>query len=98
LKPQLWQRVLAAGDLDQFGHPADTGDQRIVPFLEIDFWLGLWPGRCRDACQARFKIARKLIGALRRADDGAERADRREDASDVTLVEDVDGDAGAHEI
>ena len=98
LKPQLWQRVLAAGDLDQFGHPADAGDQRIVPFLEIDFWFRRGPGRRRDTREALFKVARELIGALGRADDGAERADHREDAGDVALVEDVNGDARAHQI
>ena len=40
----------------------------------------------------------QLIGALRRADDGAERADHRENARDIALVEDVDGDARAHQI
>ena len=39
-----------------------------------------------------------MIGALGRADDGAERADHRKDARDVALVEDVDGDARAHQI
>ena len=39
-----------------------------------------------------------MIGALRRADDRAERADHREDAGDVALIEDVDGDACAHQI
>ena len=28
--------ILAAGDFDQFRGPADTADQRLVPFLEID--------------------------------------------------------------
>ena len=39
-----------------------------------------------------------MIGALGRADDGAERADHRENARNVALVEDVDGDARAHQI
>ena len=39
-----------------------------------------------------------MIGALRRTDDGAERADHRQDAGDVALVEDVDGNARAHQI
>ena len=52
LKPQFWQHVLAAGDLDQFGHPADAGDQGIVPFLEIDFWLWRWPRRRGDTREA----------------------------------------------
>src|SRR4029077_16645455 len=39
-----------------------------------------------------------LIGTLRGPDDGAKRADHREDAGDVALVEDVDGDARADQI
>jgi hypothetical protein len=48
--------------------------------------------------EARFKALGKLIGALGGADHGAERADHREDARYVALVEDVDGDARAHQI
>ena len=39
-----------------------------------------------------------MIGALGRADQRAERADHRQNARDVALVEDMDGDAGAHEV
>src|SRR5690606_7604923 len=31
----LGEYVLAAGNLDQLRHPADAGDHRLVPFLEI---------------------------------------------------------------
>jgi hypothetical protein len=48
--------------------------------------------------KARFKALRQLLGALGGTDDGAERADHRKDARDVALVEDVDGDARAHQI
>ena len=41
---------------------------------------------------------RELIGALGRADQRAQRADHRQDAGDVALVEDMDGDAGADQI
>src|SRR5207302_8350696 len=98
LKAQFRQGVFAAGDLDQFGYPADAGDQRIVPFLEIDFWFWRWPGCRRDPREARFKALGQLVGTRRRADDGTERADHRENAGEVALVEDVDGDARAHEI
>ena len=37
-RAQFRENVDAAGDLDQLGYPADTADQRIVPFLEIDPW------------------------------------------------------------
>src|SRR5690606_31462451 len=32
----LGEDVVAAGDAHQFGHPLDTGDGRLVPFLEVD--------------------------------------------------------------
>ena len=96
--PQLRKHVLAAGDLDQLGHPADAADQRIVPFLEIDPWLRRGPRRCRDRCEALLIAARELLGPLGRADQRAERADHRQDAGDVALVEGMDGDAGADEL
>ena len=39
-----------------------------------------------------------MIGTLRRADDRAERADHRKNSGNVALIEDVDGDACAHQI
>ncbi len=39
-----------------------------------------------------------MIGALGRTDQRAQGADHRQDARDVALVEDVDGDAGAHQV
>ena len=36
LRGQLLEHVDAAGGLDQLRHPADAGDHRLVPFLEID--------------------------------------------------------------
>ncbi|MFL6691672.1 MAG: ABC transporter substrate-binding protein, partial [Ramlibacter sp.] len=32
----LRKHVVAAGEADQLGHPADAGNRRLVPFLEID--------------------------------------------------------------
>ena len=57
-------------------------------------------GRGVAAIRARrcSKLARELLGALGGADHRAERADHRENAGDVALVEDVDGDAGADQI
>ena len=40
----------------------------------------------------------KLIGALGRADQRAQGADHRQNAGDVALVEDMDGDAGADQV
>ncbi len=98
LKPQFWQHVFAAGDLDQFGHPADAADERIVPFLEIHFWPWGGPGRCRDHCETRFIAGRKLIGAIGGADQRTEGPDHRQNPGDVTLVEDVDGNARSNEV
>ena len=98
MKPQRRQHVFAAGDLDQFGNPADPADQGVVPFLEIDFWFG---GGTRNGGYARKTLliaGCELIGFLRRSDQRAECADHRQDAGDVALVEDMDGDAGANEI
>ncbi len=98
MKTQIWQRVLAAGDLDQFGDPADTADQRIVPFLEIDFWFGRASRRRCDAGEALLKPRSQLVGAPGGADHGADHADHRQNAGQVALVEDMHVDAGAHEI
>ena len=98
LQAQLRKDVVAAGDLDQFGHPADAADQGIVPFLEIDFWLWRRPRRRGDVRKPPLETARELLGAVGRADHRAERADHREDARDIALVEDMDGDAGADEV
>jgi hypothetical protein len=48
--------------------------------------------------EASFESGRKLIGPLRRTDYSAERADHRENARNVALVKDMNGDARAHEI
>src|ERR1700676_2837443 len=98
LKPQVRQDVFAAGDLDQFGNPADAADQRFVPFLEIDFWFWRRPRRGRDACQTLLIAGCELIGALRRIDQSPKGADHRQDAGDVALVEAVDRDAGTDQV
>ena len=94
---QLGKDVDAAGDLDQLRHPADAGDHRLVPFLEIDPRPA-----CERGCRARAPAssrcsseARQRIGLRRRADQRAERADHVEDAGDVALVEGMHRDAAA---
>ena len=77
--------------------PADAGDHRLVPFLEIDSRRG---ARLRSA--PRRQRARVVAATTRsasafsaRADQRAERADHRENAGDVALVEGVDRDVAA---
>ncbi len=98
MKSQARQNVLAAGDLDQFGDPADAADQRVIPFLEIDFWFRRGSDCGRDFRQPLLVTIGKPVGARRRIDQRAQGADHRQDARDVTLVEDMDGDAGADQI
>ncbi len=52
---QFREHLDAAGDLDQLRHPADAGDHRLVPFLEID---------ARAARQLRGALARLRRAAL----------------------------------
>lgn len=90
---QMRKDVLAAGNLDQLRNPTDAADERIVPFLEINARTRAC-GRCRNClvnslCQ---QIGER--GALLRgADERAERADHRQDAGNVALVEHVNRDA-----
>ncbi len=100
LAAKLGKGIDAAGDLDQLRDPADAADQRIVPFLEIDFWPR-W--RCERPQRrpssslrcSRSASASALAGSI---DQGADGADHRKDTGDVALVEDVDGDAGLGEV
>jgi hypothetical protein len=68
LKPQFWQHVFAARDLDQLRNPADAADQGIVPFLEIDFWFCRGSGSRGDASETLLIAGGKPIGVLRGAD------------------------------
>ena len=38
--------VIAAGQPDQFRYPLDAGDERIIPFLEVDAWPDWQPRGC----------------------------------------------------
>jgi hypothetical protein len=91
--------VVAAGDLDQLGNPADPGDQRLVPLLEEDARAG--PSMLlltRDRLEAPSQGVRQRIGGIAAIDERPKGADHREDAGHVTLVEQMDGKAGACEI
>ena len=68
------------------------------PLLEIDFWFWQAPGDRRDRGKPLLIGGRKLIGSRRCTDQRAQAADHRQDAGDVALIEDMDGDAGADQI
>jgi len=95
---QMRQHVRAAGNLDQLGYPADAADQRIVPFLEIDLRPRSGARHCRDRLQPPCEVGCELFGAVGGADHRAQGADHRKDSGEVTLVEDMDRDAGADEL
>src|SRR3954471_1257087 len=64
----------------------------------MDFWFCRTPRRRGDAGEALFIEACELIGSIRRANQCAQRADHRQNARYIALVEDVDGEAGADEV
>jgi hypothetical protein len=92
------QNVFAAGDLDQFGDPADAADQWIVPFLEIDFWRWQMPRDRRDCGKPLLIHGCKLIRSRRRTDQRAQGADHRQNACDIALIEYMDGNAGTDQV
>ena len=80
-------------------HPADAGDQRLVPFLEVDARA---PRSCAAALRVASTPASSSVGERGRlrlaADHAAEHADHAQDLGDAAVVEDVHLDAGAHEL
>jgi hypothetical protein len=99
LARQLGETILAAGDLHQLGHPADAGDDRLVPFLEIH------PGPTRqlrrrraDRREVPLRALREGFGLGMRADHRAEAADVGEDAVHAAVVADPHLDAGLHQL
>ena len=91
--------IVAARGLDQLAHPADAGDQRLVPFLEID---------ARAARQLRGFRARRLDtgfeaigkrgGPRLAADHAAQHPDHAQDLGDAAMVEEVHLDPRAREL
>ncbi len=83
----LRKHVVAAGDADQLGDPADAGDQRIVPLLEIDARAARQLRR--GALDLGDVIARALhvgLGLRRRADQRAEPQHVVENAFDAAMI------------
>src|SRR5262249_59390586 len=84
------------GNLDEFGDPADAGDHRLVPFLEIDPWMAPERGRAGTRLrQSPLQRRHQRVGLAGHADQRAERADHVENAGDVALVEGMDRDVAA---
>jgi hypothetical protein len=86
--PQLRKHGIATGNLDQFFDPLDTGDQRVIPFLEIHARPAReGPGALANLIEASFQLAGQSEPLFRRADDAAENADHLQDLADASLVE-----------
>ena len=96
---EVREAVVAASSLDHLADPADAGDQRRVPFLEVD---------ARPARQPRCRRADRLDAGLEpggepgrprlAADHAAEHADHAQDFGDAPVIEEVHLDAGAREL
>src|SRR6202011_6059883 len=53
----LGEHVVAAGDADQFADPSNAGDERFVPFFEVDAWTaGQESGRLPHPLDMRFEL------------------------------------------
>jgi hypothetical protein len=91
--------VVAAGDLDQLGNPADPGDQRLVPLLKEDARAGATMLLlARDRLKAPSQGVRQCVGGIAAIDQRPEGTDDSEDAGHVALVEQMDGEACAGEV
>src|ERR1700720_1268112 len=90
---QFGKHLLATGDLDEFRDPADAADERIVPFLEINLRLRPPMNRRRHLVKASFVAPGKPFRLIYRSDQSANGADHRENASDIALIESMDGNA-----
>ena len=93
------EHVDAAGRLDQLRDPADAGDHRVVPFLEID------PRPVRRASVDSYRIQRDALRQRNRIPrprrprrQCAERADHGENSGDIALVEGMHRDAAADQL
>jgi hypothetical protein len=95
----LREDVVAAGHAHQFGDPADGGDRRFVPFLEIHARAPRQArGRRAYRFDMRLDLRRERLGLCRRADHRAEPADVAEDAVDAAVVADPHLDPGLDQL
>lgn len=98
LAREMRKDILAAGNADQFRHPADATDQRIVPFLEIDFWTRQPMRRGGSRAKPILVASGQLLGLVCCAHQSADGLDHRQNAGDIALIEGVDGDAGPDQL
>src|SRR5437588_7005406 len=95
---QFGKHLLATSDLDEFRDPPDAADERIVPFLEINPRLRPPTNRRRHVAEASFVTLGKCFCLDQRSDQCANGADHRENASDIALIEGMDGNACANQL
>jgi hypothetical protein len=80
-------------------HPADAGDHRLVPFLEIHPGMAVELRRSSAHLrQPPLELQRERLGLLRCADQRAQRADHVENAGDVAVVEGVHRNIAADQL
>jgi hypothetical protein len=91
--------VDAAGDLDELRDPSNSGDQRIVPFLEEYSWPARQALRAAsDFGQTRFERSNELPSPFARIDHRAQHPNHTEDSGDASLIEGMDVEPTTNEI
>src|SRR5690606_9075711 len=95
----LGEDVVAAGDRHQFRDPADAGDRRLVPLLEID----PRPTRQRRGLAGNFlqptlQFIRVCVGTRAGTDQGAQAADVINDPVDAAVVGNPHLHPAAHQL
>jgi hypothetical protein len=97
--PTIDENVGAAGDLYQLRDPANSGDQRIIPFLEEYPWPLRQPlCAASDFAQTRFEHSYELPGSFDRVDHRAQSPNHVKDPGDASLIEGMDVEPAANEV
>src|ERR1700730_5505459 len=95
---QFGKHLLATSDLDEFRDPANATDERIVPLLEVNPRLPSPANRRRHLVKASFVTLGKRFCLDQRTEQSANGANHRENASDIVLIESMDGNACADQL
>ncbi len=90
--------ILAASYADQFGHPADAADHRLIPLLEIDFKTFVTASCSCDIAQPSFIASCEIVRTAAHTNQGPNRPDHGENAGNVAMIEGVHRDTGADEL